>query len=796
MATSLLDAPKGPSLARLHYRQRTRARRTALRILRLFIFVGAIGLLIAGWYLAKRGFGRQYRDKLVAELHKRGVEASIGRLTLDPFRGLIAQNVRVYDFKKRENTLAVIDQVALDINYAALLHHQPFLNALDVRDAQLTFPLGTGAGAAGRAELRKFRAHIYFPPEQIFVSEAEGMFCGVRISARGQLIKPNDYKPSGETTEEEWRQRIEVLRRVTTELGQLSFPGETPSVQIKFSGDLSQMERARAEATVRGERLRRGNYEMKNLVIDAEWAEQKLSVTHCEWNDDAGTFSARANWDRASNAADFQAHSTLNARAFLEEFDLSQLLRDATFSTPPFLEISGGAHFSAKPRLNAIGRVALENFSYKAVPFSSLAADFSWDGERTMLRDVRVRHESGQLTADLLDSPNDFRLNFESTVNPTALAALVPPEISRFLKEWEWRRSPAIRLAIRGTERDPKSWNGDGTIALDRTRFRGIWMTGANANLHFADGAINFQDFRVTRDEGVGTGSCAYDFVKRELRVSNVKTNLRPTEAIVWIEPRYFKHVAPYKFRQIPNVTANGVIHFRGPNDHMELTVDAPAGMDYEFLGKTLPVDRVSGRLLFTDGRLQLSEIVGDLYEGKVRGTADIALAKDDHPYHANIAVEGVDFPRLTDLYFKYQTAHGRLSGVYDFTGFSGEARGMRGVGKIKVTDGNVFAIPIFGPLSGLLSAIFPGAGYSVAHQATADFAIKEGVIHTDNFKVSGKLFGMIGHGDIRFLEDKLDFDIKVSGGGPGVLLTPVYDLFEYKGEGSIAKPNWHPKRF
>jgi hypothetical protein len=28
------------------------------------------------------------------------------------------------------------------------------------------------------------------------------------------------------------------------------------------------------------------------------------------------------------------------------------------------------------------------------------------------------------------------------------------------------------------------------------------------------------------------------------------------------------------------------------------------------------------------------------------------------------------------------------------------------------------------------------------------------------------------------------------------VLLTPVYKLFEYKGEGPIAKPNWHPKRF
>jgi len=27
-------------------------------------------------------------------------------------------------------------------------------------------------------------------------------------------------------------------------------------------------------------------------------------------------------------------------------------------------------------------------------------------------------------------------------------------------------------------------------------------------------------------------------------------------------------------------------------------------------------------------------------------------------------------------------------------------------------------------------------------------------------------------------------------------LLAPVYKLFEYTGEGSLKKPDWHPKRF
>ncbi len=581
-----------------------------------------------------------------------------------------------------------------------------------------------------------------------------------------------------------------------TELGRFRFGGEIPSIQVKFSGDLSRMEAARAQATVRGERLQRGNYEIKSLALAAEWADQKLSVTHCEWNDAVGSFSARADWDRETSEAGFQAHSTVDLRQLLEAFDF-KWLGDASFSAPPLVDLSGGGNFAGTtPRLNLIGRVAVRAFTYKSVPFSDLAADFSWDGVRTMLRDVRLRHETGQLTADVFDEPELFRLNLESTINPAAIAAMAPAGVARFLAEWEWRRPPALRLNIRGTERDPQSWSGNGTLAIERARFRGIWMNGATANLRFADHSINFDNFRVVREEGVGTGSCAYDFAQREIRLANVRTTLRPADAIYWIEPRYFKHVAPYKFRQPPNVTINGVIHLHAPNDHLELLVDAPNGMDYEFLGKTLPFDRISGRLIFTDGRLQLTDMAGGLYDGVARGAADIALSRDDHRYAANVAVEGINFPKLTDLYFKYQTAHGRLSGSYDFTGAGSDARSMRGAGQLKVTEGNVFAIPVFGPLSGLLSSIIPGAGYSFAHQATAAFTIKEGIIHTDDFKVSGKLFGMVGHGDIRFLDDKIDFDLKVSGGGPGVLLTPVYDLFEYKGEGSISKPNWHPKRF
>src|SRR5205814_987173 len=240
-------------------------RRIAVSFVRLVILAIILGIGGGGYYLAKRGFGRQWRYRVVEELRKHGVEASIGRLTLDPFRGLIAKNVRIFDYKNRENTLALISEVSLDINYAALIHRQAFLNALDVRDAQITFPLKTAQGKADKAQLTNFRAHVYFPPEQIYVSQAEGIFCGIRISATGQLIKRENYQPSPSISPEEWQRRLSIAQRVLNELKKFTFLGAPPSLQLKFSGDVAEIEKARVEATLHGDRLQRASYELRDL---------------------------------------------------------------------------------------------------------------------------------------------------------------------------------------------------------------------------------------------------------------------------------------------------------------------------------------------------------------------------------------------------------------------------------------------------------------------------------------------------------------------------------------------------
>ncbi|MFL6541165.1 MAG: AsmA-like C-terminal region-containing protein, partial [Chthoniobacterales bacterium] len=720
LPASLLDPQRPRTRSGTFYRRWTWRRQVIASGTRLLVILSFALLLWGGWYLANRGLGRAFRVRVVEELRKRGIEASVRKLTLDPFRGLVARDVRIYDAKHREQPLLAISEVALDINYAALMHHQPFLNAIDVRDADASFPPPEGDPNASKAQLQQFRAHVFFPPDQIYISQAEGIFCGVRISATGQLLRPADSPPSTGLTEEELRARMQLLQRVAVELGRFHFAAGPPNLQIKFSGDARDLEKTHLELTLNGDRIQRGGYEIKTLALAGEWIDERLNVTQLEWTDAGGGFTARASWERLTSRGEYQARSSIALKPFLDAFGFGNFVADLTFASAPQIEISGTVDLAnTTPRITALGRMQVEAFSYKNVALSNLSTEFSWDGERTFLRDVHVRHTSGEVLAEMLDAPGDFRLNVESSVNPVPIRTLFDADLEKFFGDWELPRSPAVRMTIRGPSRNPKTWTGDGNLAVQRARFRGVWANSATANLHLGDGALAFKDLHVARDEGTGTGGFTYDWTHHEVRIDNVRTHLRVADVIYWIQPKFFKVVTPYKFHAPPNLVANGIVQYRGgENTRLNISVDAPNGMDYVFLNKMLSFDRVKGNLLITDDRVQLTPVEGTLFGGVVRGNADIITKENDLHYSASVSLDGVDFPKLTDLYFKFQTAHGLLSGKYSWQANGDEARTMVGNGEMKVSNGDVFAIPVFGPLSGFLATIIPGAGYSIAKQA------------------------------------------------------------------------------
>src|SRR2546428_14176430 len=89
-------------------RRSTFAHPLARSILRLAVVLVIAATISGGWYLARKGFGGRTPARIGEGLHPSGVEASIGRPTLQSFLGVVARDVRLFCDQDSTRTRAVI----------------------------------------------------------------------------------------------------------------------------------------------------------------------------------------------------------------------------------------------------------------------------------------------------------------------------------------------------------------------------------------------------------------------------------------------------------------------------------------------------------------------------------------------------------------------------------------------------------------------------------------------------------------------------------------------------------------
>src|SRR5437868_13842335 len=99
---------------------------------------------------------------------------------------------------------------------------------------------------------------------------------------------------------------------------------------------------------------------MREFVVEADWADQTLSVPRCEWNDRLGGFVASANWSRRTNAGNCDGRSSLDLKGLFEAANANKALADVTFNSPPVSDLSGwGACSGVRPPLDVVRHAAV-----------------------------------------------------------------------------------------------------------------------------------------------------------------------------------------------------------------------------------------------------------------------------------------------------------------------------------------------------------------------------------------------------------------------------------------------------
>ncbi len=763
------------------------------RVLLTFLGLLLAGAISAGWYVYHKGFTRTWRNQVTEEFRRHGIEVSLRRLTVDPYRGLIARDVKVFDTRDRRRTLAVIDEMQLGVNYAALARGENFLETLDLREATLSLPVDPEKPQRARIEIARLNARVFLPPQQIYVARAEAEVFGIQVSMSGRLLNPQVL----------WQKKApsaapgDFAARIVEEIKGLTFEQAPPVISLTFSGDLAEPDNVVVDLAVWAEHIRRENYTLQGLYIAASYRSGILDLKQFTATDAAGTLRLSGTYRPGTQRADFHLRSNIDLQGLANELRFAPQLGDFVFYTPPSVDITASATLADSPQFAAFGHIGLGRFAYRSVLFEALDADVSWDGLRWSARDLHLKHRSGDVRGDALRLPGEARIRLASTINPKDLQPLLSGKALAAMREFEFQTAPTIELEAHGDEFSQDALTVKGHLKLGSTSYRGVPAESATADFLYQDRVLTIAPFRVERTEGGGGGALIFNFKNDEVRLEKIRASVIPAEVAMWIEPKLVKDILPYRFRKRPpNLSIDGLVHTKGGKSTL-LTIDieAPGGMDYTFLKKELHSPQIAAKLLFTSDRLRITDLRASLFGGRVQGGGDISLARNRPGHNASVHLENVDFANLTRLYFNYDDSKGRLNGRYKFSGRGSDARTMRGDGQLAVTDGNVFAIPFLGPLSGILNAIVPGMGYQVAREATASFTIAEGVIATDDLEVQGQGFSMFGAGRLFYLDDRMDFDMRINAQGlPGVLLFPVSKLFEYTSTERLSKPSWRPK--
>jgi len=348
-----------------------------------------------------------------------------------------------------------------------------------------------------------------------------------------------------------------------------------------------------------------------------------------------------------------------------------------------------------------------------------------------------------------------------------------------------------VDLSIRASKLDFAAISGNGHIRLGRTASRGAWIDSGTANITIADRCVSYKNILITTGKGRGTGSFDYDVGKQEVRLSNIVSTLVPVDVLIWIDPKIAKTIRPYRFRSAPGVRVEGKVHMKNPlKNNLSIKIDAPGGVDYDLLGKTLRFGKTKADVDVIANKVDATVTNSELFGGDVGVKAVVSIDPKNPTFRTDVTLDRVDFDDLTSLYFDYESSKGVVSGTYGFEARMGAEEEMKGSGSLRIEDGNVFAIPVFGPFSAILGGIIPGVVYNTARLATADFTVADKKINTRNIEIAGTGFLMFGSGDIYFLTGRLDLSMRINIQGiPGIFLLPVSKLLEYHSDGTLNDP-------
>jgi hypothetical protein len=255
-----------------------------------------------------------------------------------------------------------------------------------------------------------------------------------------------------------------------------------------------------------------------------------------------------------------------------------------------------------------------------------------------------------------------------------------------------------------------------------------------------------------------------------------------------------------YRFHQPPELSASGVVDVTPQGrTALDISFRSDQSADYVFLGKNVTLGRPSGKVSIRGEKVTVSDLKVEAFEGPVVGQINYLGAQK---LSGELSWTDLSLASVTSTYGFKMKGGGKGTGRIDFSLTDGKVSTMDGNGLLALENAELFSVPMFGPLTPLVSGILADerAGSQRAKNAFFTFKIQNGILSSNDFQTSTTSLNFTGNGSVDMNDRKVDMTMRMNARGLLGFLTlplrPFAGLFQFRGTGPLEDTRWESVSF
>lgn len=786
------------------------------------IAVALIPLSAIGLYWAnKTGLPDDWRKALETEISKHGAHVEIGSLTYIPLRGFVARNVRIFDKEDKAHEISRLESVGLVLDNTSLASGQFRLRKVELRNARLLLPVDPTDPAGESLDFTGVYGTIFMPDKRMIrMKDLRGTVGGIDVSVRADIFGKDQTKAGGEDERNEGRRR-ELIANIITQLEKWDFGEEkAPSVHLRLAGDLSDKSTLQAEFRFNAPSVEREGYQLENLRVEGNLDGYLLTIADFSANDSRGTLEGHGDYQLVARNGRFDLESSINLPRLLKSWLATPMKTELLTGGKQLIRAAGDFDLAdiAAPIIHMTGHARAESIMFRGISFDSLDTWFSYQEGDLFLRDLKLERPDGSAEAKALVRGNQVRISLTSTIPAKHYQPFFKGlPLEQVIGDFAEGENPSIEISLDGSFdiTDKYSWQYTGGGWLKNMSYKGVPVNYATCSfeldhhkLDFFDGKVTFDysDYPMRKDFGgpssgeVKVGRIRYDAGdQKTITVESVVGDIWAAPLIRLFAPKIADDIETYRFHRPPSLSGNGIVDIT-PAKRTNLTVNFKSSdpADYQFLGENITITDPQGTVKVLGDKVEISNLTLEAFDGSV--SAELTHGGKSR-LSGEISCSDLSLAGISSTYGFGMKGGGRVTGRIDFSILGGDVSTMNANGLVGLQEAELFSVPVFGPLSSVMSTVLNDdrAGFERAKSAFCTFVIEDGVISTRDFRTATTSVTFAGDGQVDLGKDEVDFTVRVNARGLLGLITlplrPFSGLFQFRGTGPIKETVWENVR-